>query len=185
MIRSREMVSQASAGGCAITHYARAASEFGTREARKGRRSRRRIIALASLKSIVMSPSDIHDIVVYSSDRRPALVVEVKAARETFPDRASALRRSLLQRDRLLGESFFLLAYSTSLFLWDKNAPANAKQKTAAAGLKHAYMITNCPVRGVGREDVRAVYRAQTSTKGGARARMTGRKAKQAAIGHA
>jgi hypothetical protein len=61
------------------------------------------------------------------------LVVEVKAARETSLDRASALRKNLLQRDPLLGESFFLLAYSTCLFLWDKNAPADAEPTTAAA----------------------------------------------------
>jgi hypothetical protein len=89
-------------------------------------------MGLASLKSIVMSASDIHDIVVYSSDRRPALVVEVKAAKETSIDRASALRKNLLQRDPLLSESFFLLAYSTSLFLWDKNAAADARPRTAA-----------------------------------------------------
>jgi hypothetical protein len=90
-------------------------------------------MGLPSLKSIVMSASDIHDIVVYSSDRRPALIVEVKASKEASPDLASALRKDLLQRDPLLSESFFLLAYSTSLFLWDKNAPADAKPTTATA----------------------------------------------------
>lgn len=89
-------------------------------------------MGLAGFKSIVMSASDIHDIVVYSSDRQPALVVEVKASTETSSDQASALRRSLLQRDPVLGESFFLLAYSTSLFLWEKNASADAIPRTAA-----------------------------------------------------
>jgi hypothetical protein len=89
-------------------------------------------MGLASLKSTVMSARDIHDIVVYSSDRRPALVVEVKAAKETSPERASAIRNNLLQRDPLLSESFFLLAYNTSLFLWDKKASADAKPRTAA-----------------------------------------------------
>jgi hypothetical protein len=76
--------------------------------------------------------ASIHDIVVYSSDRRAALVVEVRAAKETSPERASTLRQDLLQRDPLLGESYLLLAYSTSLFLWEKNAPADAKPRTAA-----------------------------------------------------
>ena len=76
--------------------------------------------------------ASIHDIVVYSNDRRPVLVVEVRAAKETSPERASTLRQDLLQRDPLLAESFLLLAYSTYLFLWEKNAPADAKPRTAA-----------------------------------------------------
>jgi hypothetical protein len=85
-----------------------------------------------SLERVVMSANDTHDIVVYSSDKRPALVVEVRATKDASPERALAARQHFLQRDPLLRERFFLLASSSAIFLWEKNASADAAPKTAA-----------------------------------------------------
>lgn len=83
-------------------------------------------------ESTFVSARELYDIVVYSSDRRPALVVEVWATKDASLERALAVRKDFLQRDPRLRKRFFLLAFSTAIFPWEKNAPADAPPRTAA-----------------------------------------------------
>jgi hypothetical protein len=78
-----------------------------------------------------MDTTDHHDIVVYSNDSKPVIVVTIKGGKETSPEHASTVRQCMLQQHELSEHAFFLLAYKTSLFLWQKDAPAEASPQIA------------------------------------------------------
>jgi hypothetical protein len=67
------------------------------------------------------------DIVVETPDRRRVLVVECKRAKETSPSQAARWRRNYLVHGLDSGVPYFLLAFSTALFLWRENHDMNAE----------------------------------------------------------
>src|SRR5262245_22265057 len=90
-----------------------------------------RIMVHPTSQSIGMA-SGRHDIIVYSHDMQPALIVEVSSAKENSPERAAEFRQGLLERDPLLDKSFLLLAYNGTVFLWEKGAALDAKPEVAS-----------------------------------------------------
>ena len=65
------------------------------------------------------------DIIAYSTDHRPVLVVECKGGKETSPGNAARLRRNLLAHELIPDAPYFLLAFSTVFFLWRDKTPAD------------------------------------------------------------
>lgn len=74
------------------------------------------------------------DIAVFSKDRRPILVVEVKdSTAYIVPQAAADLRRNLLAHGLLADVPFFMLATAVQVFLWPKDvAPDDRPQFSAA-----------------------------------------------------
>lgn len=75
------------------------------------------------------------DIVVFSKEKRPVLVVEVKdTSRYSTIQDASSLRRNLMAHELLSGGDFFMLATPIQMFLWSNDAlPEAAPNFTATA----------------------------------------------------
>jgi hypothetical protein len=70
------------------------------------------------LPSFAMSPAPA-DIAVFSKDRRPVLVVEVKdSSMYSTAELAAGLRRSLMAHHLLPDVPFFMLATPIQIFLW-------------------------------------------------------------------
>jgi hypothetical protein len=82
------------------------------------------------------------DLVVLSADRQPVMIVECKNGRGTSAQSVALYRRNLLAHDLLPPIPFYLLAFSTMLFLWKGNAePEDLPQFSApAALLLHDYV---------------------------------------------
>ena len=66
------------------------------------------------------------DIVIETSDRHLASVVECKRAKETSPSQAARWRRNYLAHGLDFNRSYFLLAFPTALFLWRANQDIDA-----------------------------------------------------------
>ncbi len=73
------------------------------------------------------------DITVYSRDRRSVLAVEVKGLSAPTAQGAAGLRRDLLLHQLLPEATFFLLVYSTTMFLWRKETPPAAPPDCSAS----------------------------------------------------
>ncbi len=87
------------------------------------------------------------DIAVFSKDRRPILIVEVKnSGMYATPQSAANLRRSLIRHHLLPDAPFFMVATPIQIFLWRNDAPpedspnysATAKPILDAYGSRHA-----------------------------------------------
>jgi hypothetical protein len=65
------------------------------------------------------------DIIAYSMDHRPVLVVECKGGKGTSPENAALLRRNLLAHELIPDAPYFLLAFATAFFLWREKTPAD------------------------------------------------------------
>lgn len=112
------------------------------------------IMTARPLPSFAMSTAPA-DIAVFSKDRRPVLVVEVKGS-GMYPTARSAaeLRRSLMAHDLLPDVPFFMLATPIHIFLWrgdaapsaDPNYSAGAKPILDSYGSRHPNRDT--PFRG-------------------------------------
>jgi hypothetical protein len=112
------------------------------------------IMTAHPLPSFAMSPAPA-DVAVFSKDRRPVLVVEVKGS-GMYPTAQSAagLRQSLMAHDLLPDVPFFMLATPIQIFLWHGDAPPGAYPNYSAAakpvldsyGSRHANREK--PVRG-------------------------------------
>jgi hypothetical protein len=73
------------------------------------------------------------DIVVFSKEKRPILVVEVKdTSLYSTPQDASSLRRNLIAHQLLSGGRFFMLATARQIFLWSNDARPDAPPNFAA-----------------------------------------------------
>jgi hypothetical protein len=95
------------------------------------------------------------DIVVFSKNRRPILVVEVKGSNMySTAQSAAELRRNLMGHDLLPDAPFFMIATPIQIFLWHGDAPpgaypnysATAKPILDSYGSRHANHQK--PVRG-------------------------------------
>jgi hypothetical protein len=74
------------------------------------------------------------DIAVFSKDRRPVLIVEVRDSDvHSTAESAAGLRRSLLAHHLLPDAPFFMLATRIQLFLWRGDAHSNAYPWYSAA----------------------------------------------------
>jgi len=68
------------------------------------------------------------DIVVYSIDQRPVLIVEAKKKKGASSAWATKMRRNLFAHVQRITAPFFLLVTSDRLFLWvDSGAPLDAE----------------------------------------------------------
>lgn len=85
--------------------------------------------------SLPMSSTAQADIVVFSRDKRPILIVEVKdTGAYTTPESAAGVRRSLMAHSLLPDAPFFMLVTAFDLFLWPKNlAPRDPPGFTASS----------------------------------------------------
>lgn len=81
-----------------------------------------------------MSSTARADIVVFSKDKRPILVVDVKDTRAyTTRESAAGVRRSLITHGLLPDTPFFVFATRSQLFLWPQNVdPRDPPGFTAA-----------------------------------------------------
>jgi hypothetical protein len=67
------------------------------------------------------------DIAVFSKDRRLTLIVDVKGGSVySTAESASGVRSSLLEHRLLPDAPFFMLATSTQIFLWHRDADPDA-----------------------------------------------------------
>lgn len=73
------------------------------------------------------------DIVAYSPDQRPVLVVECKGGRHTSPQSASQLRRNLLTHSLVADAPYFLIAYPHDLFMWKRDSKWDAPPDYSAS----------------------------------------------------
>lgn len=74
------------------------------------------------------------DLAVFSKDRRPILVVDVRAgAGYSTAQLAAGLRRSLLAHGLLPSSPFFMIATPIQLFLWREGAEASAWPEFSAS----------------------------------------------------
>jgi len=74
------------------------------------------------------------DIVVFSKERRPVLVVDVRGgSMYDTVESAAGLLRSLLAHQLLPSAPFFMLATPTQLFLWPRDGTSDDVPKFAAA----------------------------------------------------
>jgi hypothetical protein len=98
------------------------------------------------LQSIAMSTAPA-DIAVFSKDRRPILIVEVRdGSMYATAQSAAGLRRSLMGHNLLPDVPFFMLATPIRIFLWRSNAQpgaypsysATAKPILDSYGSRHA-----------------------------------------------
>lgn len=67
-----------------------------------------------------------YDIVVEAPDRTRVLVVECKRIRDTSDVEAASVRRQLQAYGADLGDTFFLFASPTKLFLWEPSTTQDA-----------------------------------------------------------
>lgn len=106
-----------------------------------------------SLLSRDMSSAPV-DLAVFSKDRRPILVVDVRGQRQSTAQLATGLRRNMLAHGLLPLSPYFMIATPVQLFLWRGNADASslpeftasAKPVLDAYGSKHS--IDEGSVRG-------------------------------------
>jgi len=101
-----------------------------------------------------MSPA-LADIAVFSKDRRPVLVVEVKdSSMYSTAESAAGLRRSLMAHHFLPDVPFFMLATPIQISLWrgDAHAGAYPNYSAAAKAVLDSYSSRHAnrdkPVRG-------------------------------------
>jgi hypothetical protein len=91
------------------------------------------IITARPLPSLAMSTAPV-DIAVFSKDRRPVLVIEVKDTEiYATAEAATALRRSLMAHQLLPNVPFFMLATPIQIFLWLDDAKPDAYPNYSAA----------------------------------------------------
>ncbi len=112
------------------------------------------IMTARPLPSFAMSTAPA-DIAVFSKDRRPVLIVEVKdSGMYSTAESAAGLRRSLMAHHLLPNVPFFMLATPIQIFLWlgdahpgaYPNYSATAKPVLDSYGSRHANR--GKPVRG-------------------------------------
>ena len=77
------------------------------------------------------SAMSLHDIIVYSSDEHPVLVVQVKPGKDDAPEQLERFRRSLEADVTSQNALFLLLVQRNGLFLWAKDAPPGTSAQFA------------------------------------------------------
>lgn len=92
----------------------------------------RAIMTPRPLPSFRMSTAPV-DVAVFSKDRRPILVVEVRdGGMYSSAESAAGLRRSLVGHDLLPNVPFFMLATPIRIYLWVGDAPPKANPDYSA-----------------------------------------------------
>jgi hypothetical protein len=129
------------------------------------------IITARTLPSFAMSTAPA-DIAVFSKDRRPVLVVEVKdSGMYSTVDSAVGLRRSLMAHHLLPNVPFFMLATPIQIFLWHGDAEPGAypNYSAAAKSVLDAYASRHAnrdkPVRGGALEIVMFSWLSDTASR--------------------
>jgi hypothetical protein len=72
------------------------------------------------------------DIIVYSPENKPALIVQIKAIKEGMPDELERTRRALMDAYKSSVAAHYLVVQRNGLFLWEKGAVAGTPAKHAS-----------------------------------------------------
>lgn len=111
-------------GGSRLAHFRRETTLF-TIQSKNGR-------GYTVLPLLAVTPMSFHDLIVYSSDERQVLVVDVTSGKDSAPVQLERVRRALMSEPGSQQAKFFLRVQPNGLFLWKAGATAGTAAEFAS-----------------------------------------------------